>query len=76
MSEPIYSDEYWMQLAFEQAALAASKGEIPVGAVIVSQTRVIGTGYTILQHMLRFVRFAWLVNRFKIIAYPLMQLCM
>ena len=45
MSEPIYSDEYWMQLAFEQAALAASKGEIPVGAVIVSQNRVIGTGY-------------------------------
>ncbi|MDO7534056.1 tRNA adenosine(34) deaminase TadA [Acinetobacter pittii] len=40
-----YSDEYWMQLAYEQAALAAQQGEIPVGAVLVSQNRVIGSGY-------------------------------
>ncbi|MBJ9984999.1 tRNA adenosine(34) deaminase TadA [Acinetobacter sp. S40] len=45
MSEQVYSDEYWMQLAFEQAAFAASEGEIPVGAIIVSQNKVIGTGY-------------------------------
>lgn len=38
-------DEYWMQLAYEQAALAASQGEIPVGAVIVSQGKIIGAGY-------------------------------
>ena len=43
MSE--YNDEYWMQLAYEQAALAAAQGEVPVGAVIVSQNRVIGAGY-------------------------------
>lgn len=36
-----YSDEYWMQLAYEQAELAAQQGEIPVGAVLVSQNRVI-----------------------------------
>ena len=40
-----FSDEYWMQLAYEQAALAASQGEIPVGAIIVSQNEVIGAGF-------------------------------
>lgn len=40
-----FSDEYWMQFAYEQAALAASQGEIPVGAIIVSQNQVIGTGF-------------------------------
>ncbi|MPW44855.1 tRNA adenosine(34) deaminase TadA [Acinetobacter guerrae] len=45
MSEQVYSDEHWMQLAFEQAALAASQGEIPVGAIIVSHNQVIGSGY-------------------------------
>ena len=39
------NDEYWMQFAYEQAALAASQDEIPVGAVIVSQGKVIGAGY-------------------------------
>lgn len=45
MSETQFTDEYWMQLAYEQAALAAEQGEIPVGAVIVSQNQVIGRGH-------------------------------
>lgn len=46
MSEQIqFSDEYWMQLAYEQAAKAAELQEIPVGAVIVSQNKVIGVGF-------------------------------
>lgn len=45
MSEQHFSDEDWMQLAYAQAALAAAQGEIPVGAVIVSQNQVIGAGY-------------------------------
>lgn len=45
MCETQFTDEYWMQLAYEQAALAAEQGEIPVGAVIVSQNQVIGRGY-------------------------------
>ncbi|KYQ83353.1 adenosine deaminase [Acinetobacter sp. NRRL B-65365] len=40
-----HNDEYWMQLAYVQAALAASQGEIPVGAVLVSDDQVIGAGY-------------------------------
>lgn len=45
-------DEQWMQLAFEQAAFAASMEEIPVGAIIVSQNKVIGQGFNqpICQH--------------------------
>ena len=41
----VFNDEHWMQLAYAQAAHAASLGEIPVGAVLVSQNQVIGTGY-------------------------------
>jgi tRNA(Arg) A34 adenosine deaminase TadA len=39
------TDEEWMQFAYQQAAIAASKQEIPVGAVIVSQNQIIGAGY-------------------------------
>lgn len=39
------SDEEWMQFAYQQAGIAASKQEIPVGAVIVSQNKIIGAGY-------------------------------
>ena len=45
MPELIYTDEQWMQLAYEQAAQAALKGEIPVGAIIVSENKVIGSGF-------------------------------
>ncbi len=41
----LYSDEYWMQKALEQAKIAEQKQEIPVGAVIVSQNQIIGSGY-------------------------------
>lgn len=40
-----FTDEYWMQQAIELAAQAASMGEIPVGAIIVSQNQVIGSGF-------------------------------
>lgn len=39
------NDEQWMQFAYAQAALAAQMGEIPVGAVIVSQGQIIGQGF-------------------------------
>ena len=45
MQQHEFDDHYWMQLAYEQAALAASKGEVPVGAVIVSNNQVIGVGH-------------------------------
>lgn len=40
-----FSDEYWMQQAYEQAASAVLIGEIPVGAIIVSNNQIIGAGF-------------------------------
>lgn len=40
-----FTDQDWMQLAYEQAATAATQGEIPVGAIIVSQQKIIGQGF-------------------------------
>lgn len=37
--------EYWMNLALEQAKLAGINNEIPVGAVIVKDNKLIATGY-------------------------------
>ncbi|MCG2932300.1 tRNA-specific adenosine deaminase, partial [Escherichia coli] len=34
-----------MRLAFEQAAVAGACNEVPVGAIIVSQNKIIGSGY-------------------------------
>lgn len=45
MSVTLYSDEYWMQFALAQAALAAAQNEIPVGAIIVSGQQIIATGF-------------------------------
>lgn len=45
LEETQFSDEYWMQKAYEQAASAASLGEIPVGAIIVSNNHIIGAGF-------------------------------
>lgn len=39
------TDEDWMRVALEQAQLAEAEGEIPVGAVVVKDGVVVGTGY-------------------------------
>ncbi|MBS9524399.1 nucleoside deaminase [Litoribacter ruber] len=41
----IYSDEYFMNEAFKQAQLAFEEGEIPVGAVVVCNNRIIARAY-------------------------------
>lgn len=39
-------DKYWMQLAYQQALLAKSAGEVPIGAVIVdANQQLIATGF-------------------------------
>lgn len=40
-----FSDEHWMSRCLELAAEAAKQGEVPVGALIVQEDRVIGEGY-------------------------------
>jgi tRNA(adenine34) deaminase len=41
----LFSDEYFMAHALGLAQQAADAGEIPVGAVVVCQQRIIGKGY-------------------------------
>ncbi|PPK85827.1 tRNA(adenine34) deaminase [Neolewinella xylanilytica] len=41
----IYDDAYFMRQALAQARLAATIGEIPVGAVVVSHGRIIARGH-------------------------------
>lgn len=38
-------DAGWMELALEQAALAAQAGEVPVGALVIKDGEIIGRGH-------------------------------
>ncbi len=44
-STDIFSDEYFMKEALKQAKIAFEEGEIPVGAVVVCNNKIIGKGY-------------------------------
>ncbi|CAH0999766.1 tRNA-specific adenosine deaminase [Neolewinella maritima] len=41
----VYDDAYFMRQALKQAELAGTAGEIPVGAVVVADNRIIARGY-------------------------------
>lgn len=41
----VYDDAYFMRQAIAQAKLAAAAGEIPVGAVVVSNDRILARGH-------------------------------
>ncbi|WP_047980683.1 tRNA adenosine(34) deaminase TadA [Ornithinibacillus contaminans] len=41
------NDEFYMQLAIEQAKKAEEQNEVPIGAIIVYQDKVVGTGYNV-----------------------------
>ena len=38
-------DAAWMELALEQAKLAAAAGEVPVGALVIRDGEIIGRGH-------------------------------
>lgn len=38
-------DTVWMELALEQAELAAAAGEVPVGALVIKDGKIIGRGH-------------------------------
>ncbi|WP_239618937.1 tRNA adenosine(34) deaminase TadA [Cohnella mopanensis] len=40
-------DERWMKEAIHQARIAESLGEVPIGAVIVRNDTIVGTGYNL-----------------------------
>lgn len=43
----LFTDEYFMQMALKEAQLAFDKGEIPVGAVVVSNQQVIAKSHNL-----------------------------
>ena len=43
--DSIFSHEYFMRLALKEAQRALEEDEIPVGAIVVANNRVIGKGY-------------------------------
>ena len=45
--ENIFDDTYFMKKALQEAELAFEKGEIPVGAVIVVENRIIARGHNL-----------------------------
>lgn len=47
----IYSDDHFMRQAIKEAEVAFEKGEIPVGAVVVAQNRVIARAHNLTEHL-------------------------
>jgi len=43
--ESALNDEYFMRKALQQAEIAYDEGEIPIGAVVVHENKIIGKGY-------------------------------
>jgi tRNA(adenine34) deaminase len=51
MSYPVFSDEYFMNEALKQAEKAFKGEEIPVGAIVVNQNRIIARAYNMTQQL-------------------------
>ena len=51
MSYPIFSDEYFMNEALKQALRAIEQEEVPVGAVVVNQNRIIARAHNMSQQL-------------------------
>lgn len=47
----VYDDEYFMRKALEEAAEAFEKDEVPVGAVIVANERIIAKGHNLTEQL-------------------------
>jgi tRNA(adenine34) deaminase len=43
----LFTHEYFMRLALNEAKKAFDAGEVPVGAIVVSQNKIIGKGYNL-----------------------------
>ena len=42
-----YSDEYWMKQAIKEAGKAAAIGEVPIGAIIVLNNKIVAQAYNL-----------------------------
>jgi len=45
----LYTDDYFMNEALKEALFAEGSGEVPIGAVIVSNNRIIGRGHNMVE---------------------------
>lgn len=45
MTVDVFGDDHFMRKAYQWALQAYDEGEVPVGAVVVSQNQVVGAGY-------------------------------
>lgn len=45
--EELYSDEYFMRKALDEAMMALEKEEVPIGALIVSKNKIIARGHNL-----------------------------
>ncbi len=51
MSYPVFSDEYFMNEALKEARKAGELDEVPVGAVVVNQNRIIARAHNMTQQL-------------------------
>lgn len=51
MIYPLFSDEYFMNEALKEAQKALNREEVPVGAVVVNQNRIIARAYNMTQQL-------------------------
>jgi tRNA(adenine34) deaminase len=49
--DEFFSDDYFMQLALKQARKAYDLGEVPVGAIVVSNNKIIGKGHNLTEQL-------------------------
>ncbi|MFY8020935.1 MAG: nucleoside deaminase [Bacteroidia bacterium] len=47
----MFSDEYFMEMAFKEAQKAFDEGEVPVGAIVVCENKIIGKGYNLTERL-------------------------
>ncbi|MDR1876366.1 MAG: nucleoside deaminase [Flavobacteriaceae bacterium] len=47
----MFTDEYFMKVALQQAKEAFSRDEVPIGAVIVSGTKILAKGYNLTESL-------------------------
>lgn len=49
--DELFSDDYFMQLALKEARKAYDLGEVPVGAIVVSNNKIIGKGHNLTEQL-------------------------
>lgn len=45
------TDEHYMRMALEEAREAARQGEVPIGAVVVTNDRIVGRGHNLVEKL-------------------------